>query len=250
MISRFETLSTFRPLGAKALRTSPFVIFSAPSFWVTKAVIPESMIFSTPSIVLKAARALFAAPHPPPLKDTEYPAIVDAATSSASAGVAKAAGVNAPKAHMMPILIFAFISRLGYPRSLRAQDGFLAADDWRGWWWPKKKPCGIEVRQGVGKDALVGQGNTTVLVSVSFGGSRFSGSVLRLALKSPTDFVAFGGGPGFADGAVDGAFVSTAATHFLEDALAIKFGLQPLEGAVHALTTFDINASTVFLHKK
>ncbi|MDB4399341.1 hypothetical protein N9001_07255 [Akkermansiaceae bacterium] len=46
---------------------------------------PESITFSTPSILPKAARAFLAAPHPPPLKDTVNPSMVDAATSSASA---------------------------------------------------------------------------------------------------------------------------------------------------------------------
>jgi hypothetical protein len=77
---------------------------------VTKAVMPDSITFSIPSIFPKAARALLAAPHPPPLKDTVYPWMVDAATSSASTGAARATGVIAPKAHIMPNLIFAFIA--------------------------------------------------------------------------------------------------------------------------------------------
>jgi hypothetical protein len=71
---------------------------------------PESITFSTPSILPKAARAFLAALHPPPLKDTVYPPIVDAATSSASAGAAMATGAIAPKAHIMPNLIVAFIA--------------------------------------------------------------------------------------------------------------------------------------------
>jgi hypothetical protein len=71
---------------------------------------PESITFSTPPILLKATRAFFAALHPPPLKDTVYPPMVDAATSSASAGAAFATGAIAPKAHIMPNLIVAFIT--------------------------------------------------------------------------------------------------------------------------------------------
>ncbi|HAE20021.1 MAG TPA: hypothetical protein DCG41_12455 [Verrucomicrobiales bacterium] len=71
---------------------------------------PESITFSTPFIFPKATRAFLAALHPPPLKDTVYPSMVDAATSSASAGAANATGVIAPKAHIMPSLIVAFIA--------------------------------------------------------------------------------------------------------------------------------------------
>ena len=78
---------------------------------VTNAVMPESITLSTPLIFVKATRAFLAAPHPPPEKDTLYPWMVDAVTSSADAGAAKAAGVIAPKAHIMPNLIFAFITR-------------------------------------------------------------------------------------------------------------------------------------------
>ncbi len=54
---------------------------------------------------------MVAAPQPPPLKDTEYPAIVAAAGASAAAPGAEKAGVTtAPKAHMIPNLIFAFIA--------------------------------------------------------------------------------------------------------------------------------------------
>ncbi|HBI33444.1 MAG TPA: hypothetical protein DDY45_15500 [Verrucomicrobiales bacterium] len=71
---------------------------------------PESITFSTPFIFPKATRAFLAALHPPPLKDTVYPSMVDAATSSASAGAANATGAIAPKAHIMPSLIVAFIA--------------------------------------------------------------------------------------------------------------------------------------------
>ncbi|MCH1420817.1 MAG: hypothetical protein L7W40_10990, partial [Akkermansiaceae bacterium] len=86
------------------------VNFTSSLLVVTKAVMPDSITFSTPSILPKAARAFLAAPHPPPLKDTVYPSIVDAATSSASAGAAMATGAIAPKAHIMPNLIVAFIA--------------------------------------------------------------------------------------------------------------------------------------------
>ena len=77
----------------------------------------------------------------------------------------------------------------------------------------------------------------------------FSGSILRLALESPTDLVALGGGPGLADGTINGALVGATTTHFFEDPLGVQFGLQTLEGAVYAFTTFDIYASAVFFHK-
>ena len=100
------------PDASKAFRRVLRVIFTSSPVVVTKAVIPESITLSTPSIFFKAKLAFLAAPHPPPLKDTLYPWMVDAATSSAVAGVANATGVIAPKAHMMPNLIFAFIARL------------------------------------------------------------------------------------------------------------------------------------------
>lgn len=110
-MSFLPTRSTLRPVLSKALRMVPRVILTSAVFVVTKAVMPESITFSTPSIFFKAKLALFAAPHPPPLKDTLYPWMVDAATSSVAVGAEKATGVIAPKAHRMPNLIFAFIAR-------------------------------------------------------------------------------------------------------------------------------------------
>ncbi len=109
-MSFLPTRSTLRPEPSNALRMVPRVTLTSSLFVVTKAVIPESITLSMPSIFFKAKLALFAAPHPPPLKDTLYPTIVDAATSSVAVGAEKATGVIAPKAHKMPNLIFAFIA--------------------------------------------------------------------------------------------------------------------------------------------
>ena len=120
-----ETLWTSRPEPEKALRTVPRVTLVWSSEVVTKAVIPESITFSMPFIFFKAELALLAAPHPPPLKDILYPWMVDAATFSVVVGAEKATGVIAPKAHMMPNLIFAFIAFSHYPGVLRLQEGIL-----------------------------------------------------------------------------------------------------------------------------
>lgn len=122
------TRSTLIPASSKAFRTVPRVILTSSVFVVTKADMPESITLSIPSTFDKATRALFAAPQPPPLKDTVYPWMVDAATSSASAGAAKATGVIAPKAHIMPILIFAFIAGLDYSIACGLQVEFFCGD--------------------------------------------------------------------------------------------------------------------------
>ncbi len=109
-MSFLETPSTSRPDPEKALRTVPRLTLVLSSLVVTKAVVPESITLSIPSIFFKAELALLAAPHPPPLKDMLYPWMVDAATFSVAVGAEKATGVNDPKAHKMPKVIFAFIT--------------------------------------------------------------------------------------------------------------------------------------------
>lgn len=105
------TVSTVTPDLAKALLTIPRLNLVSSLLVVTKAVKPEIITLSTPSIPVKAARALSAAPQPPPLKDTLYPLVAAAAAASlATACPAKATGVIAPKAHNMPNVIFAFIA--------------------------------------------------------------------------------------------------------------------------------------------
>jgi len=109
------------PAFTKAALTSSNFSRSARNFSLVCAHVPpviaieyasfESITLSVPSIFVKAARALLAAPQPPPEKDTAYPETDVAATSSVAVGVAKATGATAPKAHNMPNLIFAFIAR-------------------------------------------------------------------------------------------------------------------------------------------
>ena len=38
--------------------------------------------------------------------------------------------------------------------------------------------------------------------------------------------------------------------HLLEDTLGVELGFQALQGTIHALSTFDFNATNMFLHNK